>query len=397
MLLVAGSLRLSSQLSRGFRPRFLHRQGDFLFGDGMERYSMRLAVSLILGLLFSTAAVAVGDPDRPRTVPSQPLTLTRNQAALDRHAIEVFLRSRFKEARTAFDEGRYQQSYKICEAILVLAPDVSFQRSLLELRRRAHGRYLSRSAIAIRFDQELIPEGQPPLTTPVAELRGTVFVENLSRDRVVIGDRDETDPVMGMVQYQVRSVFENGHEATESGTQVLRMLEGISLDPGESRGISMVLALPILDRVPVLQEWKVSGSTRPLKVELADQVLTRSIPWIESQGEIYADGFAQIAEQPLVHLRRALLEANPARLAAAGDCWLRVRAQVDGSNRKERDEQMVDDLLATLGRNGGKIDGGVIHLLEKITGEYRERSVNSWRIWEITRPKREGMENRDQR
>ena len=67
------------------------------------------------------------------------------------------------------------------------------------------------------------------------------------------------------------------------------------------------------------------------------------------------------------------------------------------STRKESDLQVIEDLLAVLGRNGGRIDLGVVQLLEKITGEFRERSVNSWRIWELTRSDRGVTEERENR
>ncbi|HIN80185.1 MAG TPA: hypothetical protein EYN00_03835 [Planctomycetes bacterium] len=359
--------------------------------------SMRLVATLVLGILSSGAVIAGEDPDRPRGGASDAFSLARTQTAVDVHAIEVFLRSRFTEARRAFDEGRYERSYKICEAILVLAPEVSFQGSLLDLRRRAHGRYLSRSAVSIRFEPELVPEGESAPVTPIAELRGRVLLENRSQEAIVIGSSEEVEPLMGMVQFRVRSVFENSSESTESGTQVLRLLEGLRLEPGESRGISITLPLPVFGRIPVLQEWSVTGTTRPIVVHLADKVTARSIPWIESRGTVFAEGFSKIGERPLIHLRRALLEANPARLAAAGDCWLRVRAEVSPSTRKESDLQVIEDLLAVLGRNGGRIDLGVVQLLEKITGEFRERSVNSWRIWELTRSDRGVTEERENR
>ena len=70
-------------------------------------------------------------------------------------AVIVFLTSRYQEAILAFENGSYEKSWKMCEAIIVLAPDpFPLLAEVRKLRRRAHGRHLARSVLVIRFSHD---------------------------------------------------------------------------------------------------------------------------------------------------------------------------------------------------------------------------------------------------
>ena len=48
---------------------------------------------------------------------------------------------------------------------------------------------------------------------------------------------------------------------------------------------------------------------------------------------------------------------------------------------------MVEELLTALASHDGALDRVVIHALEELTGEVRERTTRSWQIWALTRPR----------
>ncbi len=340
---------------------------------------------LLLGL-FVAGIVYCGTGDEvPPSVPNpsdvRP-ALLRSGELDDRDsgsAVIEFLTSRYREATRAFENGSYEKSWKICEAIMTLAPEpFPLLAEVRKLRRRAHGRHLSRSAVVVRFSAHAEEDPQ----FPVAMLRGSVQVENLSKEVIRFGDREE-DPVLGQIYWSVKEVYENGTERVLSDVRVIRLEKGFKVEPGASRGVPVTLPLPVPAAMPVLQEWVVTGVTRPIKIMTAEGEITRGLPWIAETGVSVTAGYSGVLNEPKQELRKALLEGDRVRLALARHLWMSQR-QEDGIKSSPTDP-LVDDLLGSLGSHGGVLDEILVRLLEDVTGLIRERSSRAWKIWGVTR------------
>ena len=352
-----------------------------------RRYQSLLFGGLWLMVFLFVASVAqgnTGDEDRLTVPPrSQDRPGVSSAGALDDEAsgdeIVAFLTSRFEEAVRAFENGSYEQSWKLCEAIVVLAPEpFPLMPEVRKLRRRAHGRHLARSALVVRFS----PIPAEPELFPVSVLRGTVQVENLSSEPIQFGDRSE-DALLGQIYWSLKEVYENGTQRSLSDVRVLRLESGFRVEPGESRGIPVALPFPVPVAMPVIQEWVVTGVTRPIRIMTPEGKITRGLPWIPEKGIVVVKGYESVIENPLRELRRSLLEGDRTRMAIARHLWMAQRLD-DGISASPGDS-IVDDLLSFLGSHDGVLDGQLVRLLEDVTGLIRERSARAWKIWGVTR------------
>jgi len=294
-------------------------------------------------------------------------------------AVIVFLTSRYQEAILAFENGSYEKSWKLCEAIIALAPDpFPLLAEVRKLRRRAHGRHLARSVLVIRFSHD----PADPASFPLPRLRGSVLVENLSSEPIQFGDRAE-NALLGQIYLSLREVYENGSETISSDVRILRIESGFRVEPGESRGVPVTLPLPVPVAMPVLQEWVVTGVTRPIRIMTKEGEITRGLPWIKEKGVAVVKGYEAVIEAPLRELRKALLEGDRTRMLIARHLWMAQRLE-DGISASPGDS-IVDDLLGSLGSHDGVLDDLLVRLLEDVTGLIRERSARAWKIWGVTR------------
>ena len=292
-----------------------------------------------------------------------------------------FLETRFEDARTAYERGLFKEAWQISDAILVLAPEVPFHDQVRRLRRRAQGRFIGRSVVVVTFEPTETPD------FPAKTLVGDVVIENHSAERIEIG-RAEKDPVLGILHFVDRafSAYSLG-ESRNEGTRVIRMPEEILVEPGDVHRIPVTIDLPPHDGGTILQRWEVSGTLRPITVKVGRELLTRGVPWVKNQGRWLPDEVREVESDPRDHLRRALLTGDPLPLIVGALVWLED-AEEDGPTRNvEARAALLEELLAALGTHDGALDRCLIRILEQLTGEVRERTVRSWQIWALTRPR----------
>lgn len=325
----------------------------------------------------------VSRPDRPASGETPTSFQVEGKAGqVPGPAVIEFLTSRYQEAVRAFENGSYEKAWKLCEAIVVLAPEqFPLREEVRKLRRRAHGRHLSRSALAVRFTPHN-PEPEQAATFPLALLRGSVQIENLSKETIQFGDRGE-DPVLGQIFWSVKEVYLNGTERSFSDVRVLRLESGFQVEPGASRGIPVTLPLPVPASMPVLQEWAVTGVTRPIKIMTPNGQITRGLPWLPEQGFVVKQGYENVLEDPKRELKRSLLEGDVVRLSISRYLWMSQRRE-DGISASPGDP-IVDELLGFLESHDGALDPLIVRILEDVTGLIRERSARAWKIWGVTR------------
>jgi len=292
-----------------------------------------------------------------------------------------FLESRYQEAKQAYAAGNFRLAWQIAEAILVLAPDVPFREQLRRLRRDAQGRFLAQSVVVVTF----VPSGEPSF--PVAELRGDVVIENHSSEAITIGSH-EREPVLGLVRFRVISLPEDSvGETAQEGTRVVRMPEEFRIQPGAVHRLPVTIAVPPAPEGALLfQRWTVDGVLRPITVRVGKELLTRGVPWIAAGGALLPPELAGLEDEPLDQLRQALLIGDRRRFIVASALWWAEAEQGEGGARAAPErEQLIDELLGSLGRFDGELDLPAIRLLEELTGEVRERTTQSWQIWGLTR------------
>ncbi len=335
-------------------------------------------------LVAGVGYCAIGDEDS-RTDPPLSATgpLVSSAVAPDgvtsSQAVVAFLTSRYQEAIRAFENGSYEKSWKLCEAIIVLAPEpFPLLAEVRKLRRKAHGRHLARSVLVVRFSHD----PADPASFPLSRLRGSVLVENLSSEPIQFGVRAE-DALLGQIYLSLREVYENGSETIISDVRVLRLESGFRVEPGASRGVPVTLPLPVPAAMPVLQEWVVTGVTRPIRIMTKEGQIIRGLPWIKESGVAVVKGYEAVIEDPLRELRKALLEGDRTRMVIARHLWMAQRSE-DGISASPGDS-IVDDLLGFLGSHDGVLDDLLVRLLEDVTGLIRERSARAWKIWGVTR------------
>ena len=356
------------------------------------RWSLLLALLLLVnsssssldGQVPNTDRPATGESDTPRDRGGDSREQVQRarvapQGPLDPAVLE-FLQIRFEGARLDYAEKRFKNAWQICESILVLAPQVPFRDEVRQLRRAAQGRYIARSVVVVSF------EPATDLAFPIAEFSGNVLIENHSAEKLVLG-RSEKDPVLGLLHYKERTLsgISLGESALE-GTVVVRMPEEIEVQPGETYRIPVTVALPDSNQDPLLQRWEVSGKLRPITVRVGRDQLTRGVPWIPSVGAICAEPYAEAIGKPLQNLRQAILVGDRERFIIAATLWL-AEIEEDGPEKTGPIRaQVLEELLAALDRRDGVLDLPVIRVLEALTGEVRERTARSWKIWALTRP-----------
>lgn len=308
---------------------------------------------------------------------------TPREAAGD--AVTEFLTSRYQDAVRSYENGNFEKAWRICEALMVLAPDnFPLRLDVRKLRRRAHGRHLSHSVFVVRFERD-----EAESAFPLSLLEGSVVLENLSQEKILFGDQEQ-NPVLGQVAWSVHEVYQNGTVRSLSDVRVLRIESGFQVEAGASRAIPVTLPLPVPGAMPVLQQWAVSGVTMPVRLVTAEGEVSRGIPWLEETGLVVPEGYQSIENDPKGELRKSLLDGDPIRMAISQYLWLKQRR--DSKRSPNPLDPIVDDLLTSLGSHQGVLDELVVMSLEEVTGLIRERSARAWKIWGVTRQVRRGSD-----
>lgn len=302
-------------------------------------------------------------------------------------AVTEFLTSRFQDAVRSYENGNFERAWRICEALMVLAPDsFPLRLDVRKLRRRAHGRHLSHSVFVVRFERD---EAEVESAFPLSLLEGSVVLENLSQEKILFGDQEQ-NPVLGQVAWSVDEVYQNGTVRSLSDVRVLRIESGFQVEAGASRAIPVTLPLPVPGAMPVLQHWAVTGVTMPVRLVTAEGEVSRGIPWLEETGLVVPEGYQSIENDPKGELRKSLLDGDPIRMAISQYLWLAQRR--DSKRSPNPLDPIVDDLLASLGAHRGVLDDLIVMSLEEVTGLIRERSARAWKIWGVTRQVRSGSD-----
>jgi hypothetical protein len=310
---------------------------------------------------------------------------TPREAAGD--AVTEFLTSRYQDAVRSYENGNFEKAWRICEALMVLAPDnFPLRLDVRKLRRRAHGRHLSHSVFVIRFERD---EAEVDPVFPLSLLEGSVVLENLSQEKILFGDQQQ-NPVLGQVAWSSHEVYQNGTIRSFSDVRVLRIESGFQIESGASRAIPVTLPLPVPGAMPVLQQWVVTGVTMPVRLVTAEGEVSRGIPWLEETGLVVPEGYQSIENDPKGELRKSLLDGDRTRMAISQYLWLGQRRESKRSPNPL--DPIVDDLLASLGAHQGVLDELIVISLEEVTGLIRERSARAWKIWGVTRQVRRGSD-----
>jgi hypothetical protein len=160
------------------------------------------------------------------------------------------------------------------------------------------------------------------------------------------------------------------------------------VEPGTVHRLPLAIPLPPAGEGALLERWTLGGALRPIRIRWGNEILTRSVPWIGARGALLPPDLAEVSVDPLQHLRRSLLTGDRRRFAVAAALWW-DEVEEDGAERtRETREKLIDELLEALGRFDGALDLLSIRLLENLTGEVRERTLRSWRVWGLSRAAR---------
>ncbi len=358
--------------------------------------------ALLLGASSSLELPAIAGPTGAHLMDQNPTA--------DDQAVLKFLQGRFREAVEAYKQGQFEKAWKMSEAILLLAPENFRQfEQVNALRRRAHGRYLSNSTVAVRFsiDDELGGDSEDPALNddapnadsdsnrgpdfPRAFLTGIILLENLSDQPIQFGGEGTDAGILGQVVWSIKDVYLDGTERIISDTRVVRLDGGFRVDPGESRGFPVRLPIPVARSRPVLQDWVVTGTTRPLTISTPEGDVTRGLPWIEERGRFTAPEVAQSSLPPRDSLRLAAVSGDVAQMVLARHRWLERRRETKA--RPDLTDPLIEEMVSLLGTHEGTLDRLFVGILEEVTGLVMERSARAWKIWGLSREvRRDGKE-----
>ncbi len=385
---------------------------DDHFGESRKFPALLVIVSVIVSVFLPAMVTSLLSPDGSSGLKSSSGTdifaavvaegtvAFESEQAADDTVILQFLSGRFRDAIRAYRSGQFEKAWKMSEAILVLAPvEFELYDQVNTLRRRAHGRFLSQSTVAVRFSIENEPTGEEESSTrdgeeedppvfPKAYLTGMVVLENLSDEVIQFGNDGTNEDVLGQVVWSVKDVYLDGTERTTSDTRVIRLDGGFRVEPGESRGIPVQLPIPVARSRPVLQQWVVTGSTRPLRISTPDGEITRGLPWIEERGRFVAPELELGTQSPREALKLAAVGGNIADMVLARYRWLERRREVQA--KPDLTDSLIDEMVSLLGSHEGKLDRLIVGILEEVTGLVMERSARAWKIWGLSREVRRG-------
>ena len=378
---------------------------DDHFGEsrGIPALLVIVSASLLWASILEPSPACAGPP--LKTLHMENSVEETHSASTDDRAVLRFLNGRFREALKAYRAGQFEKAWKISEAILVLAPaEFDLYDQVNALRRRAHGRHLSQSTVAVRFsieDESLGEDESPsrdgtepdPPIYPKAFLTGMVILENLSDEVILFGSEELEEDILGQVVWSVKDVYLDGTERTSSDGRVIRIDGGFRVEPGESRGIPVQLPIPVARSRPVLQEWIVTGSTRPLRISTPEGEITRGLPWIEEKGRFVAPELSASSLSPRESLKKAAIGGNVAEMVLARHRWFERRRETQaGPNLTD---PIIGEMISLLGDHEGKLDRLIVGVLEEVTGLVMERSARAWKIWGLSREvRRDGGEGR---
>ncbi|MFN0057070.1 MAG: hypothetical protein ACKVX7_01310 [Planctomycetota bacterium] len=340
-----------------------------------------MALAPLLVLVTCWPAAMARDPQT--TAPPRPATSPA--LGLIDPAVESFARQRFATAEEHYRLGRYQNAYKLADALLVLMPDISFREEVRRLRRSAEGRFLGLSVLSVRFE---LPAGAT-LACPVTALEGQVVVENISMQLMRIKVGAET--TVGQLHYRLTEFFVDGSRWFGEERRAVKLARDVTLAPDEKRTEAMRLDLPPGKQEPVLQIIEINGSFRPRELKVGDELITRTIPWQTLKLQILPSHLEFVRADPRAELWKSLTERVAPSLIAAGYLWLSELEERGALADVER-EAAVDLLLATLRSSTSEsyFDTIVIRLLESYTGVETIPTRDAWLDWATRRGKRPG-------
>ena len=292
-------------------------------------------------------------------------------------SVETFLAERLREGQERFRQGHFYSAFRIADAILVLAPDISFRAEAKRLRRRAEARYLGDRILTVHFELDASRN-----SFPLDVVHGSLVLENVSTSTVQVGEPEKAG-ILGLAEFEVLEFYLDT-QISNQGSRVVALDQGLELEPGASHRVAVELEVLRGPGVPVMQALRMQGTLRPSVLKVAGRAVARGIPWQGTLHVLLPDDLQAVPREPYRHLQRALLEREPRRLIVATRLW-RQRLQEGGELAAPLRERTVDLLLDSLSAAQDFIDRLIIQELAALTGESRAATVDSWRIWKLER------------
>ncbi|MCA8959020.1 MAG: hypothetical protein KDC38_00845 [Planctomycetes bacterium] len=292
----------------------------------------------------------------------------------ERRVIQKFLAIQLETARSHFRAGRFELASRLADAILTIAPDVSFRGEARRLRRQAEARLIRETALGLEF----LPESSE--TFPIEVLTGRLVVENLSDERIRVAA--DNDGPLGLSRFKLFEVYPDGSQWSTRGSEIVHCRDGsFRLDPHEVHRELIALDLRRGPRLPVLQLIEVTGDFRPTEATIGREVLRSAVPWERTEISVVAPELRDVEADPGTSLTQALKEFDTPRMAAAGFLWARELTERGALAVVER-EETIDRLVACLDpeRDRGS-DRLVIRLLEAISGVEQRPTRETWIRW----------------
>ncbi len=324
---------------------------------------LRSILVALLAIGFSTMAVtAQSGRDEPAPL-----------GAAERRTVMKFMLAKYGEAKQHFDSGRYQLAYRVADSILTLTPDAPFRQDVRSLRRAAEARHLGETVIAVGLKPDA------PTSFPVEKVSGQFELENLS-DEISRIEATEGLP-MGMCQFRVFEVYEDGSHWASRGSRVIRSPGSFSLNKGESRSQFFQIDLQRGVREPILQLIEIRGSFRPTELASGDETIARSIPWNPVDIVALPEDYRSIEVDPRSELAKALEALDSGRVAAAGFLWARELVQQGDLGRNAREETIALLMSQISAEAERPLDRLVMRLLEEVSGVEQRPTRDIWLRW----------------
>ncbi|NUQ34867.1 MAG: hypothetical protein HUU29_08000 [Planctomycetaceae bacterium] len=306
-----------------------------------------------------------------------------DDGSYDTSAVDQFVKVRFGQAYRAFHNGDRDTAIRLCEAILVLAPQSRYRRQVQQLLYDARTSEQQERVLAGRmsFDRDVVQYSDDGKLTVPLGLR--ITLKNMSGNNVDLdfgdGSKERGTSLLSLSIQLTEEDARGSRRSYEVKTSVELTGEKISLVPGQSAQVSRTLqdlgSLPQADAGDIT--WRtvlsVSGNLRLPLLKNGDERSTQPVLLSGAQLTVFPKDFPldEARKDPVAFLTTRLSENDPVNIVL---CAALIKAS---------EQRVVLDLLLAddLAQAGNAMRRARLAAASRLSGENHGNDAEAWQKW----------------